>query len=158
MRIAKSSPIVRSAGFSLIELMIVVAIVAILAMVALPAYQEYIMRSRLIDAHSKLGDLRVQMEKYFMDNRTYISGAACGVTATAIAAYNTDAARNFDFSCPVGPLTANTYTLQAVGRAAKGMAGFTFTVNEANAKTSSGPAGWSPGAGCWLVRKDGSCS
>lgn len=158
MRIAQSASIARPAGFTLIEVMISVAIVAILAAVALPAYNEFVMRSRLIDAQSKLGDLRIQMERYFMDNRTYVSAGVCGVATVAMANYNADPSRSFDFTCPVGSLTATTYVLQADGRAAKGMTNFLFTVNQANAKASSGPAGWTAAPGCWLTRKDGTCS
>lgn len=151
----RSSPSPHS-GFSLIELMVTVAIIAILASIALPSYSEYITRSRLVDAHTRLGDLRIQMEKYFQDNRTYLNGAACGIAAAQLANANADGGRSFDFTCP-GP-TATTYTLVATGRAAKGMTGFTFTVNEAGAKSSSGPAGWTAAPTCWFVRKDGSCS
>ena len=156
MKIVERSSISLQRGFTLMELMIVVAIVAILAAVALPNYQETVMRSRLVDAHTRLGDLRIQMEKYFQDNRTYLSGAVCGITAGQLATANADAGRSFDFSCPAP--TATTYTLVATGRAAKGMTGFTFSVNQAGAKASSGPGGWTAAPNCWFVRKDGSCS
>lgn len=47
----------RTAGFTLIELMIVVVIVAILAMVALPAYREYVLRSQRAVATASLAEL-----------------------------------------------------------------------------------------------------
>ncbi len=157
MRNASAPKIRPIAGFTLIEMMIVVVIVAILATIALPSYSEYVTRGRLMDAHTRLGDLRIQMEKYFQDNRSYMNGAACGIDGTAIANANADGGRSFDYSCPAGALTATTYSLVATGRAAKGMTGFTLSVNEANVKASSGPAGWTAAA-CWFVRKDGSCS
>ena len=143
-------------GFTLIELMMTLVILAILAAIAIPSYSEFVTRSRLIDAHTKLGDLRIQMEKYFQDNRTYVGGGgACGADV-ALANYNADPARAFEYSCPA--VTATTYVLQADGRSAKGMTGFVFTVNEANAKSSAGPTGWTAAANCWLVRKSGECS
>ena len=70
----------RARGFTLIELMMTVAIAAILAAVAIPMYRDYVVRSRIIDATSRLSDFRVRMEQFFMNNRTYESvGGACGV-------------------------------------------------------------------------------
>ena len=59
-----------------------------------------------------LSDLRIQMEKYFQDNRTYMNGAVCGITATSLLDANNDPARLFDYTCPVGGLSATTYLLQ----------------------------------------------
>lgn len=161
MRRAEFRGFARASGFTLIELMITVVIVAILAAIALPSYSDFVMRSRLTDAHAKLGDLRGQMERYFLDNRTYedTSGALCGIDDAAInmtATYNADGGRSFDVSCVATP---TTYTLTATGRAARGMSGFTFTVDQSNVRaTSAVPAGWTTSANCWIVRKGGECS
>lgn len=133
-------------GFTLIELMIVVAIVGILAAVAVPAYSDYVVRGKIPDATSNLAVKRVQMEQFFQDNRTYVGAPAC----------NADSAGSqfFDFSCSTQ--TATGYTLQAVGKGT--MAGFTYTVTEANLKaTSAVPAGWSTNASCWVTKKGGLC-
>jgi type IV pilus assembly protein PilE len=61
----------RGAGFSLIELMIVVAIVGILAAVAFPAYQDHIVRTRRADAMGALQGLAGAMERHYTDNGTY---------------------------------------------------------------------------------------
>src|SRR5450631_4724882 len=61
----------RSKGFTLIELMIVVAIVAILTTIAYPNYRDYVIRGQLVDATQGLSALRANLERYFQDNRTY---------------------------------------------------------------------------------------
>jgi type IV pilus assembly protein PilA len=52
-------------GFTLIELMIVVAIIGILAAVAIPAYQDYIARAQVSEAVSLLGSAKTPMAEYF---------------------------------------------------------------------------------------------
>jgi prepilin-type N-terminal cleavage/methylation domain-containing protein len=56
------------AGFTLIELMVVVAIVAILASVSIPAYFNHLSRSRQSDAISELMQIRAAQEMYFAEN------------------------------------------------------------------------------------------
>lgn len=140
------------AGFTMIELMIVVVVIGILAAIAVPLYGDSVTRGKIIDGTTKLGDYRTQMEKYFMDNRTYLNGAACGAPLPAVAGND-----SFTVSCVAAAGPPQTYTVTATGIAARGMSGFTLTVNQANAKTSAGPGGKYTNATCWAVRKDGSC-
>ncbi len=58
-------------GFTLIELMIVVAIVAVLLLVALPAYQDQLQKGRRTDAMAALQDIAGSMEKFMLDRSTY---------------------------------------------------------------------------------------
>jgi type IV pilus assembly protein PilE len=60
-----------SRGFTLIEVMVVVAIIAILAGVALPSYQEHVRKSRRVDAKETLTRLATQQERYFFQNSRY---------------------------------------------------------------------------------------
>src|SRR5207248_2214318 len=58
-------------GFTLIELMIVVAIIGILAAVAIPAYQDYIARAQVSEAVSLLGSAKTPMAEYFSSQGTW---------------------------------------------------------------------------------------
>ena len=60
-----------SKGFSLVELMIVVAIVAILAAVAVPAYFNHILRSRQADAYHNLLDIKAAQEMFLSMENSY---------------------------------------------------------------------------------------
>lgn len=130
-----------STGFSLIEMMIVVAIAAILASVAWPSYNEYTLRGRLVEAHSALSSGRTAVEQWFQDNRTFV-GAPCPPNDTRI---------GFNYTCT---LAATTYTLTATGTGPS--AGFTFTVNQSYVRaTSAAPTGWPTNTACWVTRKGG---
>lgn len=60
-----------STGFTLIEMMIVIAVVAILVLVALPAYQDQIRKTKRTVAKSELQDLLARQEQFFVNNRQY---------------------------------------------------------------------------------------
>jgi len=72
-------------GFTLIELMIVVAIIGILAAVAIPAYQDYIIRSKMTEVAAALSACKTSVAEYaatknaFPDN---VANAGCSTTAT----------------------------------------------------------------------------
>jgi type IV pilus assembly protein PilE len=134
----------RQKGFTLIELMIVVAIVGILASVAIPSYQDYVKRSRAADATSTLADMRIRMEQCFQDNRSY---ALC---AAQCAAPNGADTVHFTFSCSVAP-TATNYTLKAQGLAAGGMNTYSYTITADNTKGSAF------NATCWALKPGGGC-
>ena len=53
-------------GFTLIELMIVIAIVGILAAVALPAYQDYTIRAKIAEPMATLSEAKTSMSEYFV--------------------------------------------------------------------------------------------
>lgn len=61
----------KAKGFTLIEVMIVVAIVALLAAVALPSYQQHVQKSRRTDAMETLTRMATLQERYFFQNSRY---------------------------------------------------------------------------------------
>ena len=65
----------RQSGFTLIELMIVMAIVAILATIAMPAYQEYVKRGNRAAAQSEMMDIANREEQFLLANRNYADKA-----------------------------------------------------------------------------------
>lgn len=71
-------------GFTLIELMIVVAIIGILAAIALPLYQNYIASSQVTRAMGEAGSLKTVVETCMLNGRTTVGSAAgnCQVGAT----------------------------------------------------------------------------
>ncbi|MFA9950454.1 type IV pilin protein [Dentiradicibacter hellwigii] len=70
-----------SAGFTLLELMVVMLIIAILAAIAYPSYQESVRKGRRAEARAALAELIQQQERYMTQNNTYLafSGGATGV-------------------------------------------------------------------------------
>ena len=58
-------------GFTLIEILIVVAIIGILATITIPMYQDYVTRAKNSAAMSDLKNVKTAMEAYFSDNQTY---------------------------------------------------------------------------------------
>jgi type IV pilus assembly protein PilA len=70
------------AGFTLIELMIVIAIVGILAAVALPAYQDYTVRARLSEALAAMGPARTSISEFYATNSRFPESTQFGDAAT----------------------------------------------------------------------------
>ncbi len=142
----------QNSGFTLIELMIVVAVIGVLAAIAIPNYQDYVTRSKITQALSGLSDMRVKMERHFQDNRTYVGACVAGTQAPLPA--NT---ANFTFSCTAADLTTTTYTVDATGISS--MTGFRYRIDQDNVRTTESlPAGWTaPATNCWALNRSGGC-
>ena len=67
-------------GFTLIELMIVVAIIGILAAIAIPQYQDYIARTQMTRVYNEVSDLKTSVEEHLMRNAITTSAGVLGFT------------------------------------------------------------------------------
>jgi len=95
----------RAQGFTLIELMIVVAVIAILAALAYSIYTEQLRKSRRSEARQVLADLSLKQEKYRVDHSTY--GTISDIGGAGTSSYYT-------ISLTTASNTATGYTFTAV--------------------------------------------
>lgn len=89
-------------GFSLIELLIVVAIIAIIAAVALPMYSEYTMRARRADAAGDTQQLAQFMERWYTENGSYTTDRSTTPASTL---------NSVTFPLPASGVSAQYYTI-----------------------------------------------
>lgn len=151
-------PAARAAGFTLIELMIVVAIVAILASVALPAYTAYIRRGQMQEAFTNLADYSIKLEQYYEDNKNYgASGATTCATATTANSWNgfvPTGAAYFTYTCALTSTTNNQgYTVTATGSGGAVSGGnYIYSIDGAGNKATTKFAGATVALSCWASR------
>ncbi|WP_292935266.1 type IV pilin protein [Noviherbaspirillum sp.] len=138
-----------NAGFTLIELMVTVSIIAILAAIAVPSYHNYVISGKIPQATSNLASMRVKLEQFYQDKAKYTGACVAGTVAPL------PTSDNFTYACTT--LTDTTFTVTATGTGP--MSGFTYTIDQANNKTTTAvPSGWGTApVSCWVVKKGGGC-
>jgi len=135
-----------SAGFSLVEILIVVAIIGILAAVAVPSYAAYMEKTRRVDAVTFLSDAAAEQYRFFSEYNRYATkmselGMSNGDTAESEKGYYT-----ISVESPDDVSYALTATPVAGGLQAKDAECGAFSVNESNLKTVTGTGS---AADCW---------
>lgn len=124
-------------GFTLLELMIVVAIVGILAAIAIPSYQGYVQKARRADAQAALTEMAQAMEAAYARNFTYEKMAAAAKdTGAPSAAILRGSSVDF-YTLTIHAANQTTYTLRATptGAQASDRCG-TLSINNAGTKTA----------------------
>jgi type IV pilus assembly protein PilE len=135
----------RQKGFSLLELLAVVAIVGILSAVAIPAYGSYVLRARLSEAFANLAAVQPAAEQFWSNGQPH--------QFTGFSPLPTDTP---SFTYSLSHDTVSTYTVTAKGRGPAD--GFVFTIDQSGSRATTGvPAGWTSSANCWVDRKAGTC-
>lgn len=105
----------RHNGFTLIELMVVLAVAGILLAIAVPAYNGQIRKSRRAEATSELGRLQLAQERWRADRATYGTLANIGGVSPIPSGYYTIAVTTPSGNCANGTAasSANSFTLTA---------------------------------------------
>lgn len=131
----------RQPGFSLIELMIVVAIVGILAAIAYPSYSDYVRETRRTTAQADLVELAQWMERQYAGDFSYLDGTSQPTLPFTQSPRTGTAFYNLSFN---GSVAANTYSLQAVptGDQTNDECG-TLRITQTGARSSTS------GTNCW---------
>jgi len=78
----------KQAGFTLIELMIVVAIIGILAAVAIPAYQDYLKRSKITEVAAAAAACKTSLSEYIASKNAFPADADTAGCSTQATQYN----------------------------------------------------------------------
>ena len=117
MRISQHCPPERQSGFTLIEVMIVVAIVGILSAIAYPSYAEYIRRGHRADARAGLLQAQQWLERASTATGVYpVSGSAPDYALPSTLTWAGDTTKRYTIGFQGAPTTA-TFTLVATRKA-----------------------------------------
>lgn len=130
-------------GFTLVELMVVVAMVAILASIGYPSYLSQVAKGRRADAKQALVELAQKLERYYTERGTY-AGAALGANGV----YGSTSSGSY-YTLAITNQTADGFTITATPRSNQvGDACGTFSYNQLGDRMVGGGATLTA-AQCW---------
>ena len=144
----KSLPVgfIKQGGFTLIEVMIVVAIIAIIAAFGIPSYNSYMEKTRRVDAVTILSEIAGEQQRFYTENNRY----AADMTEMGYPAA-TALSENGFYSASVTDSTGSSYTVTATPVAGEAQENDTgcasFTINSAGIKGVEGAT--LSAAECW---------
>ena len=126
--IRRPLPARRQAGFTLMELMVVIVIIGLLAAVALPSYQSYVRKANRAAGKSKLLEIAAKQESYFADNKKYTNDLSkLGYLGNTVGV-------DRDYKFVTSTSTSAVYVISAVSAAPN--TSFTLTANAANTQSA----------------------
>ena len=144
-------------GFTLVELMVVLAIVMTIAAIAMPSYTENINRSKRAEAKAQLLEAAQYMQRFYSQNDSYAqnrAGTAVTVPDALVRVPRSAASgsQNYTIGFATPAPTVATFILQATPRAGGSMAGDkcgTFTLTQAGQRGVAGNAAGTTADSCW---------
>lgn len=98
----------RPNGFTLIELMIVVAIIGILTAIAYPSYQQYVIRANRTAAQAEMMDIANRQQQFLLTNRSYTSKTTLELNGYALPS---DVSSKYGYTIALGNAAAPSYTI-----------------------------------------------
>ncbi|MBX2881160.1 MAG: type IV pilin protein [Granulosicoccus sp.] len=133
----------KNKGFTMVELLIVVAIMGIITAIAIPSYSGYVTESRRTDAKTLLLEAAGEQTRFFSENNSY----AASMTAMGYSD-NSEPTESGHYTVSVTASTASSFTLTAtaVGDQTSDTECGNLTINSVGIKTESGTG---TNADCW---------
>lgn len=126
----------RDAGFTLIELMIVVAVIAVLLTIGVPTYRDYMLRGHRANAQAVLTEIAGRQQQFLLDRRAYAS-----TLAELNFTVDSEVAKRYDLQITIPVGTVPAFTVSAVPKDSQvGDSCGTLSIDQSAARLP---------AGCW---------